>query len=76
MNFHNSQEQKYVEALVTGSTEWGKPVLVASELGAADPYNSGMAALRKQQWLCHLTGSSAVASLANLYKYSRYLEIA
>ena len=75
MNFHNSQERKYVEALVTGSKEWGKPVLVASELGGADPDNSGIAALRNQQWLCHLSGSSAVASLANLYTYSRYLEI-
>ena len=74
MNFHNSQEQKYATALIDGSKEWGKPVLVASELATSDPNNAGIEALRDRQWLCHMSGSRAVASLENLCAYARHIE--
>ena len=74
MNFHNSQEQRYASELIDGSEKWGKPVLVASELVGSDPSNSGIEALRERKWLCHTSGSRAVASLENLCAYARYIE--
>ena len=74
MNFHNSQEQRYASELIDGSEKWGKPVLVASELAGSDPSNSGIEALRERKWLCHTSGSRAVASLENLCAYARYIE--
>jgi len=74
MNFHNSQEEKYATSLIDGSKEWGKPVLVASELAVSDPNNAGIAALRDRHWFCHMSGSRAVASLENLCAYARHVE--
>ena len=74
MNFHNSQAQRYASELIDGSEKWGKPVLVASELVGSDPSNSGIEALRERKWLCHTSGSRAVASLENLCAYARYIE--
>lgn len=69
--FHESQEKKYVSALVRGSAEHGKPVLVASELGIADPNNPAIMALRGNNWHCHTSAVSAVAALEALERYSR-----
>ena len=74
LNFHNSQEEIYVSALTEGSRNWDKPVMVASELGSADPCNTGIAALKAANWFCHYSGGSAVRALSNLETYTRYLE--
>lgn len=71
IKFHESQEEKYVSALVRGSAEQGKPVLVASELGIADPNNPAVRALRGNNWFCHSSAVSAVTALAALERYSR-----
>ncbi len=74
IKFHTAQERKYVSAIVNGSKNWSKPVMVASELVASDPLNPAIAALRNEQWLCHSSGAGAVSSLSNLCAYARYLQ--
>tara|TARA_B100000686_G_scaffold349491_1_gene443011 strand:- start:102 stop:1562 length:1461 start_codon:yes stop_codon:yes gene_type:complete len=71
INFHKTQEKAYVDSLIKGSKEWGKPVLVATELGCADPNNPAISELRREKWFCHYSGSSAVRALENLNAYAR-----
>ena len=74
VNFHKSQEIKYVSSLTNGSLYWQKPVLVASELGSADSLNPAVTELKKEKWFCHYSGASAVSALAKLEEYARYRE--
>ena len=74
VNFHHTQEQKYVSALIEGSNNWNKPVLVASELGHADAQNPAIEELKKEKKFCHYSGASAVMALAKLEAYARYRE--
>ncbi len=74
INFHTAQEKKYVSALVEGANNWNKPVLVASELGNADPENPAIEELKKEKMFCHYSGASAVSALAKLEAYARFKE--
>jgi acetyltransferase len=71
VKFHVAQEEMYVDTLIRGSKEQGKPVLVASELGIADPNNPAIKTLRNNNWFCHSSAVGAVTALAALERYSR-----
>ena len=72
INFHRNQEKAYVESLLKASKKWDKPVLVATELGNADPNNPAISELRREKWFCHYSGSNAVRALENLNIYAKY----
>ncbi len=69
--FHEQQEVRYATTAVEVSQATGKPVVIASELGTADPDNPGMRTLRNLGWPCFGSPRTAVAALDAMWEYSR-----
>ncbi|HEY1278633.1 MAG TPA: CoA-binding protein [Acidimicrobiales bacterium] len=74
VEYHERQDARFAETAAAVSDATGKPVLTASELGAADPTNPGPAAVRATGRLCYQSPNRAVAALGHLYRYARFLE--
>ncbi len=72
--FHERQEQRYATAAVKASQRSGKPVVIASELGLADPHNPGMATLHRLGWPVLPTPAAAVTALDALWRRRRHLD--
>lgn len=72
VGFHERQDARYAEAADEISRATGKPILTATELGAADPSNPGPAAVRASGRLCYGSANRAVTALGHMYRYARY----
>lgn len=72
--YHERQDARFAEAAAELSDETGKPILVATELATADPMNSGPATVRDTGRYCFPSGNRAVASLAHMVRYARFLD--
>lgn len=72
--YHQRQDTRFAEAAHELSLQTGKPILVATELGYADPDNSGPATVRRTGRLCYPSGESAVTALSHLVRHSRFHE--
>jgi acyl-CoA synthetase (NDP forming) len=70
-SFHERQETRYAKAAIDTALRHGKPILVASELGVADPDNPGPATMRELGHLCHQTPVAAVAALDAMWRYAK-----
>ena len=67
--FHDRQDRRYAEVAAELSTRHAKPVLVATELAAADPDNAAVAAVRDAGRYCFSAADRAVAALDHLWRH-------
>ena len=65
--FHERQDRRYIETAVAVSEEFGKPVLVATELAVADPDNAAVAAMRESGRFCFPSAERAVNALDRMH---------
>jgi acetyltransferase len=65
--FHERQDRRYIETAVAVSEEYGKPVLVATELAVADPDNAAVAAVRELGRFCFPSAERAVNALDRMH---------
>jgi acetyltransferase len=72
VDYHERQDRRFAEAAAAISTQTGKPILTATELGTTDPANPGPAAVRASGRLCYGSADRAVRALGHLYRYARY----
>jgi acetyltransferase len=72
--FHERQDRRYVETAVEVSVEFGKPVLVATELAIADPANAAVAAMREAGRFCFPSADRAVIALDRLNRLQSWRE--
>jgi acetyltransferase len=72
--FHDRQDRRYVETAVEVSVEFGKPVLVATELAIADPANAAVAAMREAGRFCFPSADRAVIALDQLNRLQSWRE--
>jgi len=70
--YHERQDARFAEAAAEISARTGKPILVATELGIADPGNAGPAAVRASGRVCYSSANRAVTALEHLWRRSRY----
>lgn len=70
--FHERQEVRYADAAVEVSARTGKPIIVATELGLADPANPGPARLRELGQPCFSSPRTAVAALDAMWRHSMH----
>lgn len=73
VEFHERQDARFAEAAVAVSARTRKPVLVASELGIADPTNPGPMTLRNSGQVCFPSAERAVAALNHMWAYVSWL---
>lgn len=66
--FHDRQDRRYVETAIELSAEFGKPVLVATELAIADPDNAAVAAMHDAGRFCYPSADRAVVALDRLHR--------
>jgi len=71
VKYHERQDQSYAILANELSIETGKPILVATELGIADPMNAGVVAVRETGRLCYANGQRAARALGDVYKYAK-----
>jgi acyl-CoA synthetase (NDP forming) len=72
VDFHERQDRLYAEAAAEMSRRFNKPILTASELGVADPNNSGPVAVRETGMYCYPSSQRAVAALDHAWTYARW----
>jgi acyl-CoA synthetase (NDP forming) len=72
VDYHERQDRRFADAAAAISTQTGKPILTATELGTTDPANPGPAAVRASGRLCYGSADRAVRALGHLYRYARY----
>ena len=60
VEYHERQDRRFAEAAAAISTQTGKPILTATELGTTDPANAGPAAVRASGRLCYGSADRAV----------------
>ena len=76
VEYHERQDARFAEEAGRLSEATGKPILVATELGIADPDNAGPATVRRTGRLCYPSGDRAVTALGHLYRYARFTGVA
>lgn len=67
--FHEGQDAKYAEQAVALSRRYGKPILVATELAAADLANPGVSTMRRLGVPVFSTASAAVQALEHVTRW-------
>lgn len=72
VNFHESQDTRYVEAAMEISGRTGTPILVCTELATADPTNAAPQTMREAGWPCFASADQAVRVLDHLWRYARF----
>lgn len=70
-SFHERQEERYATAAIEASQRHGKPVVVASELGVADPANPGVATLQRLGWPCYASPRAAIGALDAMWRHAQ-----
>lgn len=73
-NFNLGQETRYMEAAVTASRTYNKPVIVASELASADPQNPAPAGLKSLGHLMYASPSRAISALDAAWRAAQRLD--
>ena len=73
--YHERQDARFAEAADELIKETGKPILIASELAIGDPENAGPRTVRETGRYCFPSGHRAVAALAHMVCYSKYLSV-
>ena len=74
VGFHDRQDRRYVTVAADLSAQYGKPVLVATELAVADPDNAAVAAVREAGRYCFPSADRAVVALDHVHRHSRWRE--
>jgi acyl-CoA synthetase (NDP forming) len=69
VEFHERQDERFATAAIDVSRATGKPVLVASELGIAEPTNPGPLALRNGGQVCFPSADRAIVALDHMWAY-------
>ena len=72
VNYHERQDERYVEAALETSVRWNKPIMLATELAVADPSNAGPAMARSRGSFCFPSGARAVRALGEMVKYAQF----
>lgn len=72
--FHDRQDSRYIDVAIAASTEFEKPVLIASELAIADPENAAVAAVRQSGGYCFPSAERAVVALHHLHRRRQWLD--
>ena len=72
VSYHERQDTKYAEVAADLSQQTGKPILVATELGVADPTNPGVLAVQQTGRLCYASGQRAARALGDVYRYVKW----
>lgn len=70
--FHERQDARYAEAACDASDQYGKPVLVATELAITHPDNPGPRTVRERGRLAYASANRAVAALDHLWRYRQW----
>ncbi len=70
--FHERQDARYAEAACDASEQYGKPVLVATELAVTHPDNPGPRTVRERGRLAYASANRAVTALDHLWRYRRW----
>jgi len=76
VTYHRRQDERFAQAAAECSTKYNKPVLVATELAVADPFNPGPTAVRESGRLCYASGTRAAIALGHLYRYAHFTGVA
>ncbi len=71
VDYHERQDARFVTAAVEASRRVGKPVLVATELAAAEPDNPAVVAAKEVGTYLHHSAERAVRALEHLHRYAR-----
>ena len=74
--YHRKQDERFAQAAAECSAKYNKPVLVATELAVADPFNPGPATVRDSGRLCYASGTRAATALGHMYKYANFIGFA
>ncbi len=72
VSYHERQDTKYAEVAAELSQQTSKPILVATELGVADPTNPGVLAVQQTGRLCYASGQRAARALGDVYRYAKW----
>ncbi len=75
VGYHERQDVKYAEVAAELSRQTGKPILVATELGVADPANPGVLAVQQTGRLCYASGQRAARALGDVYRYAKWKDL-
>ncbi len=70
--FHERQDARYAEAACDAGDQYGKPVLVATELAITHPDNPGPRTVRERGRLAYASANRAVAALDHLWRYRQW----
>ena len=76
VSYHERQDEMYARVAAELSVEVNKPILIATELGVADPNNSGVLAVKKTGRLCYASGQRAARALSSVYQYAKWRGVA
>jgi acetyltransferase len=76
VSYHRKQDERFAQAAAEYSVKYNKPVLVATELAVADPFNPGPATVRETGRLCYASGTRAATALAHMYRYAEFIGVA
>ena len=76
VSYHRKQDERFAQAAAEYSVKYNKPVLVATELAVADPFNPGPATVRETGRLCYASGTRAATALGHMYRYAKFLGVA
>ena len=76
VSYHRKQDERFAQAAAEYSVKYNKPVLVATELAVADPFNPGPATVRETGRLCYASGTRAATALAHMYRYAKFIGVA
>ncbi|MCD9623046.1 CoA-binding protein [Rhabdothermincola salaria] len=70
--FHERQDHRYTTFAAEVSERYGKPVLTATELAAADPHNAAVRGVRDSGRYCYPSADRAVLALEHAWKLARW----
>lgn len=76
VSYHRKQDERFAQAATEYSVKYNKPVLVATELAVADPFNPGPATVRETGRLCYASGTRAATALGHMYRYAKFIGVA
>lgn len=76
VSYHRKQDERFAQAAAEYSVKYNKPVLVATELAVADPFNPGPATVRETGRLCYASGTRAATALGHMYRYAKFIGVA
>ena len=72
VNFHETQDARYAEAVAAIAKRTNTPVLVATELTNTRPETPGPATMRAAGLMCHASAARAIRSLDLLVRHARW----